>query len=46
MKWMKLRNYLAPLFMKEIDKVSEIYISNIIFTKHLKRFINRIKREL
>ena len=28
MKWMSLKNYLSPIFMKEIDKVSEIYMSN------------------
>jgi len=28
MKWMNLKNYLSPLFSKEIDKVSEIYMSN------------------
>ena len=28
MKWMNLKNYLSPTFMKEIDKVSELYMSN------------------
>ena len=28
MKWMELKNYLAPTFMKEIDNVSEMYMSN------------------
>ena len=28
MKWMSLKNYLSPTFMKEIEKVSEIYMSN------------------
>ena len=28
MKWMELKNYLAPTFMKEIDDVSENYMSN------------------
>lgn len=28
MKWMEMKYYLAPTFMKEIDKVSEIYMSN------------------
>ena len=37
MKWMKLKNYLAPTFMKEIDNVSEIYLSNIIFNKKIKK---------
>ena len=27
MKWVELKNYLAPTFMKEIDHVCEIYIS-------------------
>ena len=41
MKWMKLKNYLAPIFMKEIDNVSEIYLSNIIFNKkQINRFSN------
>lgn len=26
-EWMELKNYLAPTFMKEIDTVSEIYMS-------------------
>ena len=26
MKWVELKNYLAPTFMKEIDHVCEIYI--------------------
>ena len=29
MKWVELKNYLAPTFMKEIDRVCEIYISKI-----------------
>ena len=29
MKWMNLKNYLSPLFSKEIDKVSQTYMSNI-----------------
>ena len=29
MKWMELKNYLAPTFMKEIDNVSENYMSNL-----------------
>ena len=28
MKWMELKNYLAPTFMKEIDNVSGMYMSN------------------
>ena len=36
---MKLKNYLAPTFMKEIDNVSEIYLSNIIFNKKTKKQI-------
>ena len=28
MKWMNLKNYLSPIFLKEIDKVSEMYMSN------------------
>lgn len=28
MQWMNLKNYLSPLFMKEIDDVSEMYMSN------------------
>ena len=28
MQWMNLKNYLSPLFMKEIDNVSEMYMSN------------------
>ena len=28
MKWMNLKNYLSPLFMDEIDNVSEMYMSN------------------
>ena len=28
MKWMELKNYLAPTFMKEIDDFSENYMSN------------------
>lgn len=42
MKWMELRNYLAPTFMKEIDTVSEQYMSNknlLIFC-----FINRFDK--
>ena len=27
MKWVELKNYLAPTFMKEIEHVCEIYIS-------------------
>ena len=33
MKWMDLKNYLAPTFMKEIDNVSEKYMSNFIILK-------------
>ena len=28
MQWMNLKNYLSPIFMKEIDNVSEMYMSN------------------
>ena len=28
MKWMSLKNYLSPTFLKEIEKVSETYMSN------------------
>ena len=28
MKWVKLEEHLAPAFMKQIDQVCEIYISN------------------
>ena len=28
MQWMNLKNYLSPLFMDEIDNVSEMYMSN------------------
>ena len=28
MKWMKMKNYLAPTFMKEIDNISQKYMSN------------------
>ena len=28
MQWMNLKNYLSPLFMNEIDNVSEMYMSN------------------
>jgi hypothetical protein len=31
MKWMDLKNYLAPTFMKEIDNVSEKYMSILLF---------------
>lgn len=27
MKWMDLKNYLAPNFIREIDEVSQIYMS-------------------
>lgn len=28
MKWMQIKNYLAPTFMKEIDNMSQKYMSN------------------
>ena len=28
MKWIKLKEHLAPAFMKQIDQVCELYISN------------------
>lgn len=28
MQWMNLKNYLSPLFLDEIDNVSEMYMSN------------------
>ena len=31
MKWMELKNYLAPTFMKEVDNVSEKYMSILYF---------------
>ena len=31
MEWIELKNYLAPTFMKEIDNVSEMYMSILIF---------------
>ena len=31
MKWVELKNYLAPTFMKEVDNVCELYISKSKF---------------
>ena len=28
MKWIKLKEHLAPAFMKQIDQICEMYISN------------------
>lgn len=40
MKWVELKNYLAPTFMKEIDVVCERYISKNLFyiNKHFSHF--------
>ena len=41
MKWIGLKNYLSPTFLKEIDKVSQTYMSNIIIYLFSKIFYYR-----
>ena len=31
MEWMDLKYYLAPTFMKEVDSISERYMSILLF---------------
>ena len=42
MKWVKLEEHLAPAFMKQIDQVCEIYISNTNY--NLFRFTRKDRR--